>query len=447
MKVFDLGIHAGQLLSMTGGNAGVQENRFIGVRNGAIAEVTKFKPAHKSACKRFIDGRGQACLPGFVNGHAHMAMALFRGVADDVSFHDWLFHRILPLEAKLVSKSFVRDGTELAALECIRFGVTTINEMYFFSAEAAATLDRAGLRGIVAQAIAKFPLPEDKLLGTDKFAIVEKLLKAYHGHPRIGIAYGPHAPYSCDDILLKAVAENAGRNGALVHIHLSETAKEVAESRKQFGLSPVERLDRTGLLRAGTLCAHCIHLDENDRNLFQRSGASMIYNPDSNAKLGAGVAPVADYLKRGIPVSIGTDGSASNNDLSMFGAMDIGTKLQKLANEGNSSYGAEQALSAATWGGAQALGLGDKVGSIEVGKRADLILVDLAFPHLQPVHNLASQLVYAAQGCEVSATICEGKLLYERGRFTTLDQKKIFGKAESWRKKIRKVLSEAKNAP
>lgn len=441
---FDLGIHAGHLISMAGGEATVKKNQFVGVRNGEITCVAPFKPAHRKAAKKFIDAPTQLLIPGLINGHTHLPMTLFRGVADDVSFHDWLFERILPLEAKFVSKQFVRDGIELALLECIRFGVTTVNEMYFFSAEEAAAIDQAGLRAIVAQTMASFPLPEDKAVGLDKFAIVEKLRKKYIRHPRLTIGYGPHAPYTCDNLLLQQVAEAAGKNGAPVHIHLSETAKEVKESLEQHGMSPVARVQQLGLLRAGTTCAHCVHLSDADRDLMQASGAAVVYNPDSNAKLGAGVAPVVDYLKRGIPVSLGTDGSASNNDLSLFGAMDIGTKLQKLANSDSAAFRAEQALSAATWGGAKALGLGDGVGSVEEGKRADLVLIDLNYPHLQPVHDLVSQLVYSAQGCEVATTICEGKVLFHQGRFTTLDPKKIYAKAAAWQKKIAATLSKRK---
>ena len=429
------------LVAMKGG-ASVQEDMFVGVRGGEITEVCAYRPALRKQCRKFRDARSHVLLPGFVNGHTHLPMTLFRGVADDVSFHDWLFERILPLEAKLVSRDFVRDGLELAILECLRFGVTCVNEMYFFSAEELATLDRAGLRAIVAQTMASFPLPEDKTVGNDKFAIVAANRKRYAKHARLQAGYGPHAPYSCDNLLLEQVAEAAARDGAPVHIHLSETAKEVQESREQFGMSPVERVKKLGLLRAGTTCAHCVHLDGPDRDLLQGTGAGVVYNPDSNAKLGAGVAPVVDYLKRGIPVSLGTDGSASNNDLSLFGAMDIGTKLQKLVNADSAVFRAEQALHAATLGGAQALGLGHKIGSIEPGKRADLVLVSLDFPHLQPVHDLVSQLVYSAQGCEVELTMVEGKILYDAGKFTTLDAKKVYAKAAKWERRIAAVLAE-----
>lgn len=439
---FDLGIHAGHLLTMEGGKASITENAFVGVRGGTIEEISSFRPAHRKASKKFLDASSRLLMPGLVNGHTHLPMTLFRGVADDVSFHDWLFERILPLEARLVSKQFVRDGIELALLECIRFGVTTVNEMYFYSAEEADSIDKAGLRAIVAQTMASFPLPEDKVVGSDKFAIVEKLRKKYAKHSRLTIGYGPHAPYSCDNLLLQAVSDAARTNGAPIHIHLSETAKEVKESLEQHSMTPVARVEKLGLLRPGVICAHCVHLDEKDRDLLQAGGAAVVYNPDSNAKLGAGVAPVVDYLRRGIPVSLGTDGSASNNDLSLFGAMDIGTKLQKLVNSDSSVFRAEQALSAATWGGAKALGLGGKTGSIEVGKSADFAIIDLNFPHLQPVHDLVSQLVYSAQGCEVATTIVEGKILFHEGKFTTLNPKKIYAKAAAWQKKIKKVLSE-----
>ncbi|MGZ3737561.1 MAG: amidohydrolase family protein [Bdellovibrionota bacterium] len=445
MKAFDLGLRASRALRMAGGEVEEERDLFLGVKDGAIAEISRFKPSHKTASKKFLDGSSHAVLPGFVNGHTHLPMTLFRGVAEDLSFHDWLFERILPLEAALVSKSFVRDGLELALLECIRFGVTSVNEMYFFAAEEAAVIDKAGLRAIVAQCLASFPLPEDKAVGIDKFAIVEKLRKKYAKHPRITIGLGPHAPYSCNDALLSSVRDYSARTATPVHIHLSETAKEVRESRDQFGQSPVERLQKLGLLRLGTVCAHCVHLDDSDRAIFGGSGASMVHNPDSNTKLGAGTAPVADYLRRGITVGLGTDGAANNNDLSMFGAMDIGTKLQKLVGRTITDFGAHDALRLATLGGARALGLGDRVGSLEVGKRADFALVDMRFPHLQPVHDLASQLVFSAQGCEVSATVCEGKVLFENGKFTTLDSRKIYAKAESWRKKIRRVIDQRKS--
>lgn len=441
-KKYEIGIYCETLLPMSGGKVSVENKRFLGISGGKIAYSGAYRPALKKQCKKFIDGSGMAVLPGFVNGHTHLPMTLFRGLEDDVPFHVWLFERILPLEGQMVSKSFVKDGTELAALECIRFGVTTVNEMYFYAGETAAVLDKAGLRAIVSQTMADFPLPEDKDLGTDKFALVSALQKKYRNHSRIEAGYGPHAPYSCGDDLLKRVATES--KGAPIHIHVSETKKEVDDSREKYGISPVERLDKLGILRPRTICAHCVHLSESDRETFARSGASAVYNPDSNAKLCSGIAPVADYIRRGIPVAFGTDGAASNNDLSMFGAMDLGTKLQKLAANDPLALKAADALLAATYGGARALGLDGVIGSLEEGKSADIVLIDLSHPHLQPVNDPISHLVYSAQGMEVDTVLCEGRLLLEKKKFRTLKEAPIYKKAATWRKKIAANLKKLK---
>lgn len=443
MKRFDLGVYAETLLAMRGGKAVPERKRFVGIKDGEIVEVGPWKPARRRECRRFLDGAGKLCLPGLVNGHTHLPMTLFRGLEDDVAFHVWLFERILPLEARLVSREFVRAGAELAALECIRYGVTTVNEMYFFAGEIASVLDRAGLRGIVSQTMAKYPLPEDKALGSDKFALFHALRRKYAGHRRLEIGMGPHAPYSCDDALLRRVAETARETGAPVHIHVSETAREVAESRRELGESPVERLAKLGLLGKRVICAHCVHLDERDREIFAASGASAVYNPDSNAKLGSGIAPVSEYLRRGIPLAVGTDGSASNNSLNMLAALNLGTKLQKLANADNTAMVAAEALAAATSGGARALGLGH-VGSIEPGMRGDLILVNVMEPGMQPLHDPVSQLVYSASGAEICATVCDGRLLYQDGKYLTLDAGKALKRADAWGRRIRAKLAEMK---
>ena len=197
----------------------------------------------------------------------------------------------------MVGRDFVKVGTELAALECIRFGVTTVNEMYFYAEETAKVWDKAGLRGLISQTMAKFPLPEDKDLGTDKFAIFQNLRKKFGQHKRIEIGMAPHAPYSCDDELLRKVAKISAETGAPIHIHVSETKREVEDSVKEFGISPVQRLQKLGVLSPRVKAAHCVHLDEKDRDTFQKSGAAAIYNPDSNMKLGSGISPVADFLK------------------------------------------------------------------------------------------------------------------------------------------------------
>lgn len=441
MKKFELGLRADFFLDVENGVT-VHKNWFLGIQKGKVAVSEPWR-AQKKFCKKFIDAKGKLLMPGLINGHTHLPMTLFRGLEDDVPFHVWLFERILPLEGKLVSKNFVQVGTELAALECIRFGTTTVNEMYFYAEETAKVLDKAGLRAVVSQTLADFPLPEDKDLGTDKFLILDKLRKKYPG-PRVRVGFAPHAPYSCSDDLLNKVKKHAQEWQLPIHIHVSETKKEVEESLAKFGMSPVERLHRLGFLGEEVHCAHCVHLSEKDRDIFVKTGASVIHNPDSNAKLGSGIAPIADYYRREIPVGFGTDGSASNNDLSLFGAMDLGTKLQKLANADTAVFTAAQAIYGATLGGARALGLENEVGSLVPGKFADFVLLNVEFPHLQPIHQLVSHLVYAAQGLEMETVAVEGKILYHQGKFTTLKEKEIYKRAEVWRKKISKALEEVK---
>jgi 5-methylthioadenosine/S-adenosylhomocysteine deaminase len=439
MKKFDLGIKADFFLQVVPA-VKIESNWFLGIKNGKILVSEPWKQSFKKDSKKLLEAINKVCIPGLINGHTHLPMTLFRGLEDDVPFHVWLFERILPLEGRMVSKEFVKDGTELAALECLRFGTTTVNEMYFYAEETAKVLQKAGLRGIVSQTLADFPLPEDKDLGTDKFAILEKLQKKFPQNSRVQIGLGPHAPYSCSDELLKKVRDAADKWNMPIHIHVSETKKEVEDSLAKFGMSPVKRLEKLNFLSSRVHCAHCVHFSEEDKKIFERSGATIIHNPDSNAKLGSGIAPIADYVKRKIPVGFGTDGSASNNDLSLFGAMDLGTKLQKLENKDTTAFTAAQAIYAATIGGAKAIGLDDQVGSLCVGKQADFVFVDLNLPHMQPTNNIMSHLVYSAQGQEVSLVAVAGKILYQDGKYFTLNPKQIFQKAEKWRKKIAKNL-------
>lgn len=437
---FSLGVRARCLLTMEEGRVVPLEDMFVGVKDGDIAAIEPFKASHRRSSRKFIDAGNHVVMPGFVNAHTHLPMTLFRGLEDDSSFHVWLFERILPLEKEMLSPAFTVAGLELAAMECARFGVTTVNDHYYFAPQCAAAWDRIGLRGNFAQVYASFPLPDDGVWGADKAAAFAKLQRKYESHPRIRFVLGPHAPYTCDDGVLRSVAQTAKQLGARVHIHVSESRQEIIDSKKAYGKSPVRRLHDLGLLNERAMCAHMIHLDEEDRVLLKESGASVIYNPDSNFKVGVGVAPIADYLRRGIPVALATDGAASNNDLSMFGPMDLGAKAQKMIEGDSAAMTAEQALSMATWGGARAIGWGDRVGSLSVGMAADFIAVDFNHPHMQPVHSVASQLVYSAQGLEVDLTVCEGRVIYERERYATLKPAAVYDRASKYRDAIQKKL-------
>ncbi|NUM89125.1 MAG: amidohydrolase [Bdellovibrionales bacterium] len=442
MSRFDLGIRCDWFLGMAGGDARVERNWFVGVKDGRIETVGPWKEPLRRSAKKFHHQPNHVVMPGLVNGHTHLPMTLFRGIEDDAPLRTWLFERIFPLEAKLVGRGFVRLGAELAALECIRFGVTTVNDMYFYVDEVARVIDRAGLRACLGQTFLDFPTPEDKDLGSDKTALFEGLVKKWGRHPRIRITLAPHAPYTVGDDRFREVVRLSEKYGAMIHLHLNETESEIAEHLRKFGLSPVERLGKLGVFCPRTVCAHGVHMTEEDHAALRAAGASVIYNPDSNMKLSSGVAPVPRYLRDGVAVAIGTDGSASKNDLSLFAAMNVGTKLQKVANHDNTAMTAVDALRLATWLGARAIGLGDVCGSLAPGKRADLIFVDMGYPHLQPVNSVVSHLVYAVQGLEVSTVICDGKVLMKDRKVLTLRAEKIFRGAAAMARRISRELAE-----
>jgi len=343
----------------------------------------------------------------------------------------------------MVDAEFVRVGTELSALEMIRFGVTTACDSYFFEDVVGDVLDRAGLRGLVSECVSDYPTPDKKTSKNGDYETLDKMREKFSGHERIQTCIAPHAPYSCSDETLKKAAAYAKKHGLVQNIHVSETEFEVADSRKKYGKSPVKRLFDLGVLEsAPCVCAHCVHVDEDDIKIMAETGASAIHNPQSNMKLGAGCAPIPTMLKHGLKVGLGTDGAASNNNLSLFEEMGTAAQLQKLSSKNNAAMGAADALRLATISGARALGLEDKIGSIEKGKLADLIAVSLEHPHMQPVHDVASQLAYSATGLEVETVIVHGKTLYDKGEFKTLDRAKVIREAAAFRDRIqRKVQS------
>ncbi len=439
---FDLGIRCDWFLGMAGGDPQVDRDWFLGITDGAVAWVGPWKSSLRKSCRKFIYQSGQVVMPGLVNGHTHLPMTLFRGIEDDAPLQKWLFQRIFPLEAKFVDRGFVRLGAELAALECIRFGVTTVNDMYYYVDEIARVIDRAGIRATLGQPVLDFPTPEDKDLGSDKSVVFERNWKKWHRHPRIRMGLAPHAPYTVGDEKFREVVRLSEKFSAPIHVHLNETESEVKEHLSKHGVGPVERLHKLGVLGSRTVCAHSVHMTDRDHEMIRATGTAVVFNPDSNMKLSSGVAPVPRYLKEGVQVAIGTDGSASKNDLSLFSAMNVGAKLQKLANHDNTAMTAVDALRLGTWLGARALGLGHVCGSLEPGKRADVILVDFQHPHLQPVNSVVSHLVYAVNGMEVSTVICDGKFLMKDRKVLTLNQKEIFKKAQGVAKRLAKELAE-----
>ena len=435
-KKFDIAVRCGHLLTMAPGQNTAVKDQLIGIV-GTKIEWMGSPSSIEWTAEKTIDASRKIVMPGLINGHTHLPMSLFRGLADDLPFEEWLHKYILPLEGRLVSPEFVRVGTELAALECIQRGVTTVCDMYYFEDEIADVLDKAGLRALVGETVADFPQPDDKEKKGENYAILERMITKYGREGRIIPTVAPHAPYTCSDETLTQALTFARKHHIPITIHVSETKAEVAASLKQFDMSPVERLQKLGFGEYNRcIYAHCVHLSDKDIAILAKDKTGVVHNPESNMKLGSGTAPVRELLAKGVIMGIGTDGAASNNDLNLFGEMDTACKLQKLAHADNTAMTAIQALRMATEGGAQALGIDAYVGSLEPGKYADLIVVDTDSVNMQPLHNPASQLVYATTGTEVETVICHGKILMEEWNILTLNRRDIFARVNRYREKM-----------
>ena len=392
----------------------------IRIDDSHITEVSSAQRAPRGA--EVIEGEGMVALPGLVNAHTHAAMTLLRGVADDMPLLPWLKRRIWPVEMKLTGDD-VYWGAMLASAEMLRGGVTTFNDMYhFFEATAQAVADsgiRANLSGVL---LGFLPDAPERLEKAIEFG------RQWHrgADGRVVTMLGPHAPYTCPVPLLERVVAGACSLGIGLHVHLSETAQEVAESKQKHGLTPIELMDRLGMFNCRpVLAAHCVHLSDNDIAILKRRRVGVSHNPGSNMKLASGISPVPRLLREKVTVGLGTDGAASNNNLDLLEEARLAALLHKAHTNDPTVVTASQALWMATRGGAQALGLGNEIGKIAPGMRADIILVDLRQPHLWPPHSLISHLVYAARAGDVHTVIVNGKVVVRARELTALDLPKV----------------------
>ncbi|MEW6448016.1 MAG: amidohydrolase [Bacillota bacterium] len=370
-------------------------------------------------------GPDMVALPGFVNAHTHAAMTLFRSYADDLPLMKWLEDSIWPLEAKLSGED-VYWGTLLACAEMLLGGTTTFADMYFFMDRVAAAVKECGIRASLSRGlIGVAPNGQRALTESREF------IREWHGKAdgRITCMLGPHAPYTCPPEYLKKVVSLAEELGVGVHIHVAETKQEIDVIYQQHGCSPVVLLERTGLLDLPVLAAHCVHLSAEDIEILAKKGTAVAHSPESNMKLASGIAPVTKLLGAGVTVGVGTDGAASNNNLDMLEEMRAAALLQKVANNDPEALPAYTALEMATIGGARALGLGDIIGTIEAGKRADIILLNLRKPHLYPPHDIVAHVVYAAQAGDVDTVIVDGNVLVEAGWLRTVDTETVMDNA------------------
>jgi len=381
----------------------------------------------KRDCAAIVDASGCLVMPGMVNPHTHMAMSVFRGLGEDVD--DRLYRYILPIERKLVTPEMVRAGTALAALEMIQGGVTTLADMYYFETVVGEVLDRAGLRALVGQTLADFSPPDHRDFA-EGFARVEALVSQFSGHPRITPSIAPHAPYSTGLAVMESIARwSADHPGVPVQIHLAESDAEVAWARDTHGLSSVEVTQRAGLLKPGLIAAHCLHLSDNDIALMAAAGVGVAHNARSNGKAGRGIAPIEKLRAVGVPVGIATDGAMSGNTLDLFSQFGPVSMFAKLLGRSRKPMPARQVIRMATIEGARVLGLDHAIGSLEPGKQADLIVLDLSAPRLHPIYDPYAMLVFAAMPTDVRHTMVAGTWLMVDRQVRSLDPQKTLADA------------------
>jgi 5-methylthioadenosine/S-adenosylhomocysteine deaminase len=434
----DLLIEAGYVVPIEP-HAVVLEDHAVAVRGSEIVALLPTAEARaRFAAARTVSRPDAALLPGLVNAHTHNPMTLLRGIADDLPLMVWLQQHIWPVETAVIGPEFVADGTALAIAEMLRGGTTCANENYFFSDVQAAVYKQHGFRARVGTVIIDFPTAWAKT-SDEYFERACEVHDQWRDDPLIGIAFAPHAPYTVNDANFERVRMLSDQLDVPVHLHTHETAQEIADSLKQYGQRPLARLDRLGLVNDRLIAVHMTQLTDAEIHLCAERGVSVVHCPESNLKLASGFCPACALQRAGVNLAIGTDGCASNNDLDMFSENRTAAILAKAVANDATALDAASTLRAATLGGARALGFGEKIGSIEVGKQADLICVDLSALETQPLHNVLSQLVYAAGRQQVSDVWIAGQRKLEQRVLLDMDADALVANARQWRERIRSV--------
>jgi 5-methylthioadenosine/S-adenosylhomocysteine deaminase len=403
----------------------------VGYQKDLLANITSHK---------IVDCQGKVLMPGLINAHTHVPMTLLRGLSDDLRLDVWLLGYMMPVEREFVSPDFVNLGTKLACLELVRSGVTCFADMYYFEEDVAKATAEIGLRAVCSQTVLKFPTPDARFF-EESLAMARDFIQRWKGHPLIVPSVAPHAPYTCTPEILQATAELAMEFDIPLHTHLAETASEVENSRDEHGMPVIPYVKKYNILDAKVLAAHCVHIDEGEMHTLLRHKAGVAHNPSSNLKLASGFAPVQKMIEVGLNVGIGTDGPASNNDLDMFEEIRLAAFLAKSVSSDPTALPAHVALSMATRLGAKALHMGDIVGTLEPGKRADIILVDLSPLHNSPrfrhnPHGIYAQLVYAAKSTDVTDVMVNGQWIMQDQKLNTLNEVDLLKQAEEYSRKI-----------
>jgi len=437
----DLLVLGGTIVTMNNARD-VIEDGGLAVKNGRIVAIGPRKQIEsKYIARQRINSAGKLITPGLINGHTHIPMVLFRGLADDMDLQDWLTKYIFPAEAKNVSEEFVRVGTRLGLAEMIRGGTTTYCDMYYFEDAIADETSRAGVRAVLGETVIDFPVADNKT-NAEAMAYVEKFVSHWKGNDLIVPAIAPHAPYTVSEEHLKAARAFSDRTGVPIVTHVSETKRELDDSVKAKGASPVAYLDRIGFLNERVIAAHVVWPQGSDISILKKRGVGVVHNPQSNMKLASGVAPVPRMMNEGLFVSLGTDGAASNNDLNMWEEMDTVAKLHKVFSGDPKVISAQQAFELATIRGAQALHLDKEIGSLETGKRADLLIIERDSFNQIPLYNIYSDLVYATKSFDVESVMVNGRVLMQNRRLLTLNEATIKRDAAVFRDRIVKSLAK-----
>ncbi len=402
----------------------------IAVKDGKIARIEK---NISGEAKEVIHGKGMLALPSFANIHTHISMSLLRGLGADLPLMDWLQKVIWPLEAEFVSPEFVRDGTFLGLIEAIRSGTTLIMDMYFFEESVGEVCEEVGIRAGLGFGILDFPTkvaskPEEYIDRARKF------VEEFKGKEYVFPVICPHAPYTCSPKTLRMAKELADEYGLLLHIHVAETKGEVERIKEEYGTTPVIHLNDIGFLDKNVLCAHMVWTTEEEREILKEKEVKVAHCPESNLKLASGIAPVPDYLRKGILVGIGTDGAASNDNLNMHEETSTCAKLHKGVNLNAKAIDAKTALKLATENGFKIAGI--KAGKVEEGYEADFILVNTDFPEFHPLYNPIAQFVYSASSECIDTVVCKGRVLMERRELKTIDEEEVFNRVKKWRERI-----------
>ena len=439
-EAVDLIVSGGTVVTMDSGRAVIPDGS-VAVRADSILAVgprAQIEARYRAA--QMIDARGHLVLPGFINGHTHVPMTLFRGLHDDVTLNDWLYKYIFPAEAKNVNEEFVRWGTRLAAAEQIRAGVTTFADMYYFEDAVAEETKGAGMRGVLGETFIDFPAPDNKS-EAEMLAYTEKFLKRWQGDPLIHAAVAPHSIYTCSKKTLQDAAALARKYHAPILIHVAEMKKELEDSEKANGMSPVQYLEKIGVLGPDIVAAHCIFVDEADRKLLAERGTGCVHNPSSNMMIASGVSRVPEMRAAGVAVGLGTDGPAgSNNDLDLMEEIDLAAKLAKISKMDPLALGAKDVVAMATIDGARAVHMDKEIGSLEAGKKADLLLISLNEPNAVPMYDIYAQIAYSLKGSDVDTVVIGGRVVMRDRKLLTVDEPAVLEKARDYGNAVKKSL-------